>query len=516
MGTAQPSHPALSARVVANEHPASLRQLPVSYGAVDPRTQRRPKLSELSTNTLFLGTTGCGKSTALKLLMRSVLEPVDGRYAANFRALVFDAKTDLLPFFSGIGLSHEREVILTNPFDMRCAAWDVARDVTGYPDAVTLAELLVPPREHDHNPFWENAVREVVTTVIHGLNQPRSSHGRRPWTFPELIAVLDHREHRVAVMERTQHGREAAANYFDSNDERLSGNIEATLKACVSPHRLVAAAWKRAQASFSFREWARGGGVLLVGNHYAHEETTKRLNNMLLRFAIAALMERPGDSSEVTTWLFLDELRQAGRFPSFSTLLTQGRSKGLRTVITAQGLSTLRAAFPTAEVDEVLNNCGEKCLMQLGSPEDAEWAQRLFSTVKRIKVGKHESDDRTIKPSYTYNEVTESKLEPQAFFELASAQGTGRGLDAYYHAMGGVHSRTTTPGSVVRPLLEDVEQKGKATHAFVPRPEAHFEPPVLSPHEQHLLGLGGGDEPGEGASAPHSSDFRMPPLPAAR
>ena len=499
-------HPALGMRVVANEHPELLAALPVSYGAVDPKTQVRPKHSELGTNLLKVGATGSGKSTAAKLLMQSVLRPVDGRFGLNFRSLVFDAKTDLIPFLASIHLTTDRHVILTNPFDLRCVAWDIADDVRSYLDAVTFAEILVPQTQGEENPFWVAAIRDIVSATLHGLNQPDAGGKRRHWTFHQLIAVLDSSAELHEVLARTHPGRKALATYLDTPDPRLVGNVRASLNSRVAPHRLVAAAWKHSPQTFSMRAWAHGGGVLLVGNHYTHRATIERVNNLLLRFAINALLEQPGELMHPTTWLFLDELRQAGVFPDFNHLLTQGRSKGLRTLITAQGLSTLRAAFPKDQVEEIVANCTEKCVMQLGSPEDAEWAEKLFATVRRTKVGVHESDDPRTRNSYQFNEVIESKLEARAFFELASAQSTGRGLDAYYHSPGGVHSRTTTPGHIVRALFDGDEEALRRVPAFVPRPHEHFEPLGLSPSDRNQLGLSAPESPDERGNA-----FRVPP-----
>lgn len=73
---------------------------------------------------LAVGTTGSGKTTILRLLMQGAIPNVGN---GDCRALVYDAKQDMVAILSGM-VPMDRIVIM-NPFDSRCARWDMAVDL---------------------------------------------------------------------------------------------------------------------------------------------------------------------------------------------------------------------------------------------------------------------------------------------------------------------------------------------------------------------------------------------------
>lgn len=523
----RPSHPATACSLAVDIAPLEGR-LTIDYPRNVNSSKRGefqcPRLGQLGQHTLFMGATGSGKTTALKLHIKSALCPIPARsgfgnvvqqapYAMNFRALIYDAKTDLVPFLAGIGFDLERHVILTNPFDSRSVAWDVSADVDSYPAGETFAEILVQSHKGSDSPFWQTACRDIVASAIHGLNQKQD--GRRVrWTFRHLTEVLLDHDHLRTVLERTDNGRSCLRYYLDADAHEMRDGIWATLRNNIKPHRLAAAAWHKSSQSFSFRDWERGGGIVLIGDDYENEEAASRVNNLLVRYAIRTALGHPGEVHHTTTWFYLDELKRAGRFPAFSTMLTQGRSKGIRAVLTAQGLSTFTAAFEESDIPEVLNNCAEKCIMQLSEPDDAEWAERLFSSTRRMSVSTTRSAEDN-KHSYTSSVQEEPKLVARKFYELKSAQDTERGLDAYFHMRGGEHAHTTVHSAWVNRRLARVSPARTTPEAFAKRCSEDFVPEPLTLPEQHYLGLRAVPPSLEATvqGAAGARSFRLPPPP---
>lgn len=481
-----------------------------------------PRLHQLGQHTLFMGATGSGKTTALKLHIKSALCPIRATrfgqtverppYQMNFRALIYDAKTDLVPFLASIGFDTDSHVILTNPFDSRSVAWDVSADVDSYPAGETFAEILVQNHKGNDSPFWQTACRDIVASTIHGLNAPQRGERIR-WTFRHLTEILLDHEHLRAVLERTDNGQACIRYYLDAKADEMRDGIWATLRNNVKPHRLAAAAWHKSTHSFSFKDWEKGGGIILIGDDYENEEAATRVNNLLVRYAIRTALGHPGELHHTTTWFYLDELKRAGQFPSFSTMLTQGRSKGIRAVLTAQGLSTFKAAFDESDIPEVLNNCAEKCIMQLSEPDDAEWAERLFSSARRMKTSTTRAVEDN-KLSYTSSVQEEPKLVARKFYELKSAQDTNRGLNAYFHMRGGHHAQSTIPSAWVNEQLQRVSYAKTKPDAFAKRDGNDFIPEPLTLREQRYLGL---DSFSDSDSPPESihkkRSFKLPPPP---
>ena len=474
-------------RIFTPPSPAEqLRTIPVNFfGAVDRgSTKLCPQLHSLAPHTLYMGTTGSGKTLAMKLHMASVLQSdLPHEYAMAFRSLVYDAKTDLLPFMARMGFSPDRHIILTNPFDTRSAAWDIFEDIDNPAASQAFADIFC--EEQAGEKFWTVAAREMVSACIDGLNAHTDSEGRRVyWSLRHLVSILDNHNLLALVLDRTEKGRGVARDYISASD-RLSDSLKATLRSFVSPYRLIAALWDHAARSFSMIRWASGGGMLLIGDHYRYRESMVRVNNLLVRYAIDVLMDRPGEEKLDLTWLYLDELKNAGRFPNFGTMLTQGRSKGIRAVLAAQGLSTLKLTFRENEEQEVLNNCGNKCIMQLASDEDARWAERLFSTIERTKIARSIPDDAQHLGSRTFTTATEPYIHAREFLQLPSASDLDGQLSAFYHAAGAVVSYSEVPKRIIdssmpQPALQtalpaEFDPRKKNTYALRPLAKADLE-----------------------------------------
>lgn len=462
-----PPHPVLSSRVAAAEPGIDFRKLDINYlGAFNDRWDRH-KLQELSPHYLFMGATGSGKTTAMKLHMYSVFPHQDPRFSMRYRGLIYDPKSDLLSFLVRMGFTPDESVILTNPFDRRSASWNIASDITSDADAQAFAEILV--QDHPGQEFWQTSARDIISSLVSGLNaEPQT---RENWDLRDLVLIAGRQNLLLQVLKRTDQGRGALNDYF-KGDKRLSGSIRATLRANLAPYRLIAAVWAHAKHSFTFKQWSRGAGIVLIGDHYKYRDPMRRVNNLLVRYAIDNVMDRPGVEEQDLSWFYLDELKNAGKFPNFGTMLTQGRSKGVRCVLAAQGLSTLQASFPEHEDKEVINNCGNKCIMQLGSDEDARWAERLFSTVTRVKESRTRPIDQPDRGTKTTHEEKEPRLEAKDFLELPSAMNTGGSIHAYYHAPQGFYHTKAVPGdeitaSMPSPLSSPVVD-------FLPRPEEQF------------------------------------------
>ena len=105
----------------------------------------------------ILGATGSGKTLLQRLLMHSVL-PRIGK-GLDQRALIYDAKQDILPLRGGLGLRYP--IATFHPLDARCVAWDMAADINSPAAALQAATLLVPKAQPDAKPFFSNAARHL-------------------------------------------------------------------------------------------------------------------------------------------------------------------------------------------------------------------------------------------------------------------------------------------------------------------------------------------------------------------
>ena len=75
---------------------------------------------------LVMGATNTGKTLVQRMLMQSALKSIGA--GRDQRAIVFDAKQDVLSILAGMNLNCP--VVTLDPFDARGYAWDMAADIT--------------------------------------------------------------------------------------------------------------------------------------------------------------------------------------------------------------------------------------------------------------------------------------------------------------------------------------------------------------------------------------------------
>ena len=153
------------------------------------------------------------------------------------------------------------------------------------------------------------------------------------------------------------------------------------------------------------------------------------------------------------TWIFLDELRHAGRFDGLSGLAVEGRSRGVCLVLGTQDVEGLRAVYGDKEAEELLGTVGLKALLRLASATSAKWASDV--------VGEQETVETTASVSSGPGGGTQSQSEqrvkreavlPSEFLDLPPTD-PANGLTGYYLAPGIGCWRTTLSGAYLTKTL---------------------------------------------------------------
>ncbi len=107
----------------------------------------------------FLGTTGTGKSTAIRELLRGAL-------ARGDRAIIADPDGGYLKTF----YNPTRGDVILNPFDPRAARWDLLAELIQLHDADQLARSIIPDYDGtDRN--WRHYARTFLTAVLRQLHR---------------------------------------------------------------------------------------------------------------------------------------------------------------------------------------------------------------------------------------------------------------------------------------------------------------------------------------------------------
>lgn len=336
---------------------------------------------------ITVGSTGSGKSITLNLLMQSVLLKV-GKRDAKRRVLVYDAKSDLVSFLDGIAPHVTRHIL--NPLDKRFVPWDIAADVKTETDAYEFATLLIPKHEGESNPYFNDAARSLITGVIKrfiATAEPRTKDSVPDWTFRDLVLAFESRkrlEH-VLTHDETRH----LLDHFDKDNDKNIAGVKSTVDNTMALYRPIAALFANAKEKpLSLKTWAEEEeSIIVLGNHESAREATDTLNRLILHQLSKFIISKKGVVKDDETWIFLDELREAGRLSGLRQLLLRGRSKGVAVAMGFQDVEGIYAAYGDHEGAEIIGAAQNAVILHINptAPETAEWASKVFSS-RRVKI----------------------------------------------------------------------------------------------------------------------------------
>ncbi|MBX9644948.1 MAG: type IV secretion system DNA-binding domain-containing protein, partial [Novosphingobium sp.] len=106
----------------------------------------------------FLGTTGSGKTTAL----RQMLDRIEAR---GEPALVYDTSGEFIAHY----YNPERGDVILNPFDARCAFWSPFDEISHPADADRIARQLVSETGSQDDDVWLETSRILVANMLRSL-----------------------------------------------------------------------------------------------------------------------------------------------------------------------------------------------------------------------------------------------------------------------------------------------------------------------------------------------------------
>ncbi|RUL88000.1 type IV secretory system conjugative DNA transfer family protein [Tautonia sociabilis] len=331
-----------------------------------------------TSHVLCVGTTGSGKTVQLRLLMQSVLPAI--RPGSGRRAVVYDAKGELVPLLAGMGIA---DPILMNPLDRRSHAWDLARDIRTRAAARQLAETFIPAQLDDRNAYFSLAAQDLLANVVIALMR------RLPgdWTLRDVLLVATHPGRARRLLESDPTTRDVVAKHFGV--ESTLQNVLSTAAAHLAKFEPIAALWERKPRGrrLSLKAFVEGGGVLVLGNDEENRAALDAVNRVLFRRLGEHLLAGP-EARDPHTFVILDEVRELGRLEGLRSLANKGRSKGVALAIGFQDIDGLRdpKLYGEKEANEIVGQCSLKAILRLESPATAKWASEMFGEVERLET----------------------------------------------------------------------------------------------------------------------------------
>ncbi len=448
----------------------------------------------------IVGISGSGKTLAVQALARTVIPTIqdaDPRATAQ-RALIFDPENKFVPFMQR--LAGAQNVHVFNPFDRRSRPWDLANEIEDMASAQEMASNFVPERPGDSQPFWQRNARAILSAVFKAL------HLRAPgkWTLRHVFHIMTSQSRLETVLRATDQTQSLLEVLEPTNTTLF--NVLAELRSHVDMLEIIAALWDNSvrllgSKPITINEWLSGRSVLVLGRPTHLEDTFLIFNRVFLRRLsqlIRAPMSREQINARGQTWIFIEEIRNVGQLLGVEKLLTEGRGRGARVVITFQDIEGLREVYGAKVAEEIANQCDTMSYLRCRGTT-AKWASQ------RIGRGEYWDKDTNRGGSQTSGgngsttnnwgvhyrkQVSETVLESE-LSRLDLAQGAVRdgkpgAFVQGWHEVPQIRCVYPTHGQDAWYQFEPRDEEGQ----FMPRPPEHQ---VLRPWEDGdwaELGLG--------------------------
>ena len=375
-------------------------------------------------HTKIVGTTGSGKSTAIKHMLAAV-ERRQGQ-----RAVIVDPDGGYARLF----FNESRGDRILNPFDERTAGWDIAADVREDYEARHLAAALIPDTSGESGE-WRTYAQTLTAAVILALRS------RGELTSEALY-------HTVVLSADAELGElvtgSPAARYFGKDNERMLGSIRSVAGTALAGLGHVRS------GDFSLREYARGEdkGWIFISYRADQIAELKGLISAWMRTLIFSLMSRPeGDSG---TWFVVDELDSLGKISGLTDALPRLRKFGGRCVTACQSIGPLTEIYGHGFIGAVIENASNTLILRCSDSGErsggtAQFASQLIGQREVLRTTASTSETQgsslqhglRIAPGTNRSRVSGTNTAPVVESAVLPAQIEGlENLRGYVHSHG--------------------------------------------------------------------------------
>ena len=291
-----------------------------------------------------IGATGSGKSTALHALMAGALRRGD-------RHIVADPEGAAMSAFFADG------DILLNPFDARCARWDLLAEIETQSDYAFLAQSMLPYLgAGDHDQWISYGQRLLADTLENFVTLELGNTS-------DYVALLG--SARIAELKELCAGT-PSARYFEEGGERMLASILGTIAPAVAQLRAIAMAQRD---PFSLRRWIREGTGSLWMPYAANQISALRgLVSCWMNIAILESLSLPA-SRHRRIWFHIDELDALGRIEGLKDAQARLRKVGGCVAIGFQSFAQVRQVYGEA-AHTIVENCGNLLILRCGGGGD--------------------------------------------------------------------------------------------------------------------------------------------------
>lgn len=346
---------------------------------------------------LFHGTTGSGKSNAIKELLEQIRVRGD-------RAIIYDKSCNFLEEF----YQPKKDIVL-NPLDNRGEAWDLWAECRDSADFDSLAAAQIPMPASNQDPFWVNAARTIFSAAAF---QMRNDPDRSVIKLLSYLLTAD-----LNLLQTYLKGTEAET-LISEKIEKTAVSIKAVLATYLKSMKYV----KESKNAFSIRQWIQSDHAkqwLFITSLGDRHETLKPLISSWLDIAVNALLSlEPSETRRI--WLILDELASLQPLPYFTQTLSESRKFGGCVVVGIQNYAQLAKLYGHDGAREISALLNTRFMFRQPDPDMASWAANNFGETYLDEIREGQSyGANTIRDGVSINRV-ETRKQVVSYSEIMS------------------------------------------------------------------------------------------------
>ncbi len=321
-------------------------------------------LSDETKHFKVIGTTGTGKSTAIREILNAAL-------ARGDRMVIADPDAGYLNRY----YDPQRGDVILNPFDPKAHRWDLFGEIGEDYDIEQLARALIPDSGGEDR-VWTEYARTVFSEVVRQMKDTKICDDRK---LSRILNKADDDELR-AMLEGT-----AAARFFKEGNEKMLAATQATLTSAV---RVFEYTTKHEASPLSVRAWVREGragsaggrgGVLFLPYKAGEIAALRGLISTWMRLSIIEAMNC--EEGDQRLWFIVDELDALGEIDGLKDALARLRKFGGRCVLGFQSIAQVSGLYGKGSAETIVENCGNTLILRCSASErggTSEFASKLI------------------------------------------------------------------------------------------------------------------------------------------
>ena len=362
----------------------------------------------------MIGTTGSGKSTAIRELVGAAL-------ARGDRAIFADPDGGYRDRFFN---RHRGDVVL-NPFEKDSVRWDPFAEIRDSYDIEELAFGLIPSSADASSNEWRAYARTFFTAVMRRCRLQERRSCAELW---RLLAVAPCEELRPIVADTP------AQSFLDADNARMFGSIRSVAMSSIAALEHVQS--QRA-AAFSVREWVRTTatpGALFIPYKAGQIAALRSMIATWMRIAIFEAMNAQEDRDQ-RLWFVIDELDALGAIEGLKDALARLRKFGGRCVLGFQSIAQVSGTYGAAGAQTIVENCSNTLILRCAGSENggtSQFASKLIGDREVIRRQTSRGNDREggfstrgarRSRNVTLQHVTEAAVMPSQIEQLPDLAG---------------------------------------------------------------------------------------------